>query len=80
MWCDGSASPPLVSAAGYRLDLLEAWMRVSAEPDVHVLEWLRHGAPTGRQEAIECTGIFPMAGDVTSAVRKSAEYEAQQTA
>eukprot|EP00971_Amphidinium_carterae_P279847 5555186-Amphidinium_carterae.1 len=64
--------------AGYRLDLLEAWMRASAEPDVHVLQWLRLGAPTGRLEAIDCAGLFPLSEELTSSVKKSAEFYAKQ--
>eukprot|EP00971_Amphidinium_carterae_P023728 468011-Amphidinium_carterae.2 len=78
MWSEGLAlPPPVTSAAGYRLDLLDSWMRVSAELDIHVPQWLKYGVPTGRLEAIDCAAIFPPFVQMTSVVKKSASFAAQ---
>ena len=40
-------------------DLLEGWIRASADPDVVIPTWVREGVPLGIEKRIPCTGIFP---------------------
>ena len=40
-------------------NLLEGWIRASADPDTVIPTWVREGVPLGIERRIPCTGIFP---------------------
>ena len=44
-------------------ELWDAWLRASADPDKHLVEWIRKGVPLGMSKDIPCCGIFPMVDD-----------------
>ena len=45
--------------------LLEAWRRAAQDPEAHVYDWLRQGAPAGISMDIPTCGIFPPARDTS---------------
>eukprot|EP00974_Lingulodinium_polyedra_P002562 240318-Lingulodinium_polyedra.AAC.1 len=46
-----------------RVGLLEGWRAAARDPDVHVIRWLRDGAPGGLRELPEHCGVFPTAAE-----------------
>ena len=44
-------------------ELWDAWLRAAADPEKHLVEWIRRGVPLGMSKEIPCCGIFPMADD-----------------
>ena len=44
-------------------ELWDAWLRASADPEKHLVEWIRRGVLLGMSKEIPCCGIFPMADD-----------------
>ena len=44
-------------------ELWDAWLRAAADPEKHLVEWIRKGVPLGMSKEIPCCGIFPMADD-----------------
>jgi len=63
LWDCPGAGVSLVPRGEYKPpvhhNMLKAWMKKSGEPDVHVAEWLQHGAPLGIEKKIPTAGIFP---------------------
>jgi hypothetical protein len=43
----------------WRAGIVEAYVKASGDPEVHLADWLRHGAPTGVAREIPTCGIFP---------------------
>ena len=39
--------------------LWEAWFRCAADPEEHLVDWIRRGTPLGMAEEVPCCGIFP---------------------
>ena len=59
LWSTDEANPDLPTPPQYTL--LEAWRRVAGDPEVHVHDWCRHGAPAGIAVEIPTCGVFPLA-------------------
>ena len=54
-------SPGTVGGSSLDPSIFEAWGRVSGDPDGKILgSWLRHGAPLGIEQPIDCCGTFPV--------------------
>ena len=43
----------------WRAGIVEAYVKASGDQEVHLADWLRHGAPTGVAREIPTCGIFP---------------------
>ena len=63
--CAALGQPPQRPAdpAGspWRADLVGAIIEHSADPEVHLVAWIRDGAPIGAARPIEASGVFPLA-------------------
>jgi len=55
----GAKSLDFGKSSKWRADLVEAYVRVAEDPEVHFADWLRNGAPTGVAREIVSCGIFP---------------------
>ena len=44
-------------------ELFEAWIRKANDPDIHIPDWIRNGAPLGIETEIPTANIFPPMGD-----------------
>jgi hypothetical protein len=53
--CDVARGP----RSTWRAGLVEAYVKATGDPEVHLAEWLRDGAPTGIAREIPACGIFP---------------------
>ena len=40
-------------------DLWQGWFKASGDPERHLVQWIREGAPLGMSREIDCCGIFP---------------------
>ena len=40
-------------------ELLEGWIKASADPDIVLPQWVREGVPLGIEKRIPCMGVFP---------------------
>ena len=54
---------------------LGAWVAAAGDPDHHVIDWLRRGAPAGILHHAGQAGIFPPAGDEGEAAKERALQE-----
>ena len=57
-------------------EMVRAWTRKSGDPDIHVANWLQHGAPLGIERDIPTAGIFPPAEEATSGMAGCADADA----
>ena len=44
-------------------ELWEAWLKTAADPEQHLVKWIRKGVPLGMSKEIPCCGIFPAADE-----------------
>ena len=58
-------------------ELWEAWLKTAADPEQHLVEWIRKGVPLGMSKEIPCCGIFPMSDDPEQEVEETPELANQ---
>ena len=71
----GSAFPELdvgKNRSSFQSNLWEAILQDAGDPETEIVDWMRHGCPTGGKNShIKSCGVFPLATAASSAVESS---------
>ena len=68
-----------VGRSMFQSNLWEAILADAKDPEVHIVDWMRHGCPTGGfGSPIGTCGIFPLAPSCSSAVESSKTFAMMQ--
>ena len=59
------------------IKLWEAWQKASGDPEVHVVDWMKRGAPLGMEVDIPRCGIYPETDELQGTGQETPEVESQ---